>query len=1578
MPDYFRFVFLFGLPPCFLVILVFGSLLFWCAYWSSYSTSYSWAFLDRASEGMIGTGIVVSLIQGFRDSQDFASSLHLFSTSTTSPKLPVSPSPLQYDGWHTFASFPSSKGPARPPPWPSFPTRLFPLLCKCFLVHMWFYNLVLRCQGFCWDVWKLHTCKTAAPSSTLADKTVPLVRPKKPSSRKARNGPLIGGRSLAMFLSVFCDLGGVAPFHLASQKDLSQTLRKYRCYQGQLQSDKLPPMELERLRTQLKSTSDTMMCYAQDTLGVSTHNMLSAVVDSGCSFTTFNSFQWVDPSSIRKLASPIRIGGIAGGLDIEYFGTANLEVLLPNGKVQPFPIQGLISESLPQALISPQAFLAQCVRGRRELTAEEYVQHCRHIEEHGSPTEFEQHFRIFHNRSEWHKDGQKLLDLKYDSSYLPRITLFRKGTSMSTAKGLFSAFQNEASGTAEGMPPLTLPSNQNLSVHKKLLLLWHSRLGHIGLGRVLEFAMKGLLSNEAKKLHPNVVGHNPLCGSCIYGKQTRKPDGTTITSKNPATTGNLLKNNLNPGDCVFSDQLESSVRGRLFHTAGREPDKDRYCGATVFVDAASSYIHTELQVTFNASDTIVAKDNFEKELDHLGVTVKSYHTDNGIYVSKAFTEQIANHNQKLRLSGVGAKWQNGRAEGAIGMLSNMTRTSMIHAALHWPEQHDPANWSLCLRHNTWLYNHTPNRESGIAPIELLTGTKNDFRALRQARVWGSPCYMLEPRLTQAGHKIPKWKPRSRRGQFMGISPGHAENISLVKNFKSGYLSPAYHVIHDDSFETVYSPEGVEPPQWEHLCVFERFELEFESNPPALSDDWLTTDEILLKRASRHLQSLKQGRKLWQDTATKESREDFNYQPPKPSQPREVPSVVLRESPKHPTPPVSPTNKPGSLVRTPPLEPPRESPIPVSPEAPARRYPLRESRGQGVSRMQIDPSKKSYDDGPPKHKSNLSRFMPLSMFAALVATQSPTGMTPIAAHLLQAQARGFDPMTCQQESFHPGLLQSPMALVQNPMSFKAKSAHDPDLPTLRESLCGPHAEQFWTAMDAEIASLEKKGTWTVVDRSSMPAGMKAIPGTFAQRIKRLPTGELSKFKSRWCCRGDLMRESYTGEIYAPLVGWPTVRTGLVLAAAHGWKSRQVDFTLAFCQSPQPEDQPLYMELPQYYRPKGMEDRDVVLKMNKSIYGQLSSPRLFWEHLSKGMDKLGFDSCESDPCCFVHRNLPIMVLNYCDDQIWLSPDNGLIEEHVDKLQKLGYDLTLEDDGDIFGFLGINIHRPDGGSKVILSQAGLIKKIINYTGMQEATSRETPAVTEPLGSDKDGEPFDEEWSYPAVIGMLLYLSSNTRPDLQFALHAVSRHTHAPKKSHGQAVKRIIRYLIGTQDKGIEFVPDLKQGLDCWVDASFAGLWGHECPQDPASVKSHTGFTLTLFGCPILSHSKAQTVVALSSTAAEYVALSEAMRELLPLRRLLLEISTKLKLPTISQTLVKSTVFEDNQSCLALANAPKLMPGNKYLALRYHFFRSEIGPHKGILVKWVSTENQLGDLFTKALGPAQFKVLRKKLMGW
>ena len=105
-----------------------------------------------------------------------------------------------------------------------------------------------------------------------------------------------------------------------------------------------------------------------------------------------------------------------------------------------------------------------------------------------------------------------------------------------------------------------------------------------------------------------------------------------------------------------------------------------------------------------------------------------------------------------------------------------------------------------------------------------------------------------------------------------------------------------------------------------------------------------------------------------------------------------------------------------------------------------------------------------------------------------------------------------------------------------MALQGKTK-DPDLPSTREALSGPHAKKFWDSMDKEIASLELKDAWEVVDRSSIPAGMKAVPGTWAHRIKRLPCGTLNKMKSRWCRRGDLM--NLEGPTYSPMVGWPTV-------------------------------------------------------------------------------------------------------------------------------------------------------------------------------------------------------------------------------------------------------------------------------------------------------------------------------------------------------------------------------------------------------------------------------------------------------
>jgi hypothetical protein len=298
-------------------------------------------------------------------------------------------------------------------------------------------------------------------------------------------------------------------------------------------------------------------------------------------------------------------------------------------------------------------------------------------------------------------------------------------------------------------------------------------------------------------------------------------------------------------------------------------------------------------------------------------------------------------------------------------------------------------------------------------------------------------------------------------------------------------------------------------------------------------------------------------------------------------------------------------------------------------------------------------------------------------------------------------------------------------------------------------------------------------------------------------------------------------------------------------------------------------------------------------------------------------------------------------------------------------------------VFSYLRVELSIDRGNGNVTFKQTGLIDKVLRYTKMTECNAKPTPAATTPLGTDSKGPARQEEWDYATAVGMLLYISSNSRPDIQFAVHQCARFTHCPKASHEEGIKRICRYLQGTRNKGLTFNPSTKLTLDCYVDADFAGLWNVEHHSDPVCVKSRTGFVLTLGGCPLSWVSKLQTEIALSMTEAEYIALSHAMRHLLPMRSLLIEIGTKINLGTEAKTLVRSTVWEDNNGALSLAkNDSKGSLRTKHIAVKYHFFRSHVG--KDITVERINTEDQLADIFTKGLDRLQFEKLATLLMGW
>jgi hypothetical protein len=535
---------------------------------------------------------------------------------------------------------------------------------------------------------------------------------------------------------------------------------------------------------------------------------------------------------------------------------------------------------------------------------------------------------------------------------------------------------------------------------------------------------------------------------------------------------------------------------------------------------------------------------------------------------------------------------------------------------------------------------------------------------------------------------------------------------------------------------------------------------------------------------------------------------------------------------------------------------------------------------------------------------------------------------------------------------------------NPLTLTMK-ANAEDNPRWNEAMNGPDAEGFWRAMEDELRQLADKDVWEVVSRSQAD---KIIPSTWTYKVKRFPDGTVRKLKARFCARGDCQIEGIDFfDTYAPVVSWHTVRTLLVLSIVLKLHTKQVDYTLAFCQAPIDTD--VYVEMPRGFKQDGK-----VLKLKRSLYGLRQSPKNFFQHLKENLLACGFTQSQHDACLFISNDVIILV--YVDDCLFFAPKPESIDAAIEKLRARGMDLHYEDD--VAGFLGVHIDRRDDGT-IELTQTGLIDRIILALGLEGATPRSTPADCGALASDKDGEPCNADFNYPSVVGMLMYLCANTRPNLTFAVHQCARFSHRPRRSHELALKKIGRYLLGTRTKGLIFQPSDELRIDMFVDADFAGLWGYEDPDEPACVKSRTGYVIMIGNCPVLWVSKLQIKTALSTMQAEYVALSTAMRDLLPFRLLTIELCEAMGLTPEKLSTIQSTVWEDNVGALTLANLepPRVTPKSKHFAIKYHWFCEELKPAEIEIVK-VATDDQLADIFTKGLSSQKFENLRKSLMGW
>ena len=377
------------------------------------------------------------------------------------------------------------------------------------------------------------------------------------------------------------------------------------------------------------------------------------------------------------------------------------------------------------------------------------------------------------------------------------------------------------------------------------------------------------------------------------------------------------------------------------------------------------------------------------------------------------------------------------------------------------------------------------------------------------------------------------------------------------------------------------------------------------------------------------------------------------------------------------------------------------------------------------------------------------------------------------------------------------------------------------------------------------------------------------------------------------------------------------------------------------------------------PRGFRKEKTILKLRRSLYGLKQSPRNFFNHLKQNLQskELNFIQSDYDPCLFF--GVHCIVITYVDDCLFFARDISEIDKVISQLRKQG--MTLNKEEDVAGFLGINISKLPSGD-IEMSQTGLIDRIISALGLEDANPKHTPASITPLSKDVDGEQAEGIFNYASVVGMLLYLQGNTRPDISFAVNQCARFSAKPRKKHEIALKHIGRYLKASRTQGLIMKNDPMTSLKCWCDADFAGLWKVEDQQETISAKSRTGYIFTLGSSPILWASKLQTEIALSIMEAEYIALSAAMREFIPLQRVLFQIADRLEITCIKASKIKSTIWEDNNGCLTLGNLepPRMTPRSKHYGTKYHWFRDKI-KELNITLEKVDSQHQLADIMTK-----------------
>ena len=511
-------------------------------------------------------------------------------------------------------------------------------------------------------------------------------------------------------------------------------------------------------------------------------------------------------------------------------------------------------------------------------------------------------------------------------------------------------------------------------------------------------------------------------------------------------------------------------------------------------------------------------------------------------------------------------------------------------------------------------------------------------------------------------------------------------------------------------------------------------------------------------------------------------------------------------------------------------------------------------------------------------------------------------------------------------------------------------------TYKQAIRSSESESWKKAMSDEYNSLTTHGTWDLVD---LPEGKNLVGSKWVYKIKRDASGEIDRFKARCVAQGYSQEYGVDfDEVFAPVARYKSIRSLLAIANQFNLEVHQMDVVTAFLNGKLEEE--IFMQ-----QPEGFVDEqhpEKVCRLNSSLYGLKQSARCWNKMMDAYLKENGYVQSTADPCIYLKteiingETIIVLIGVYVDDTILCSNNQKYLKEEKKKMSKR---FKMEDKGEISFILGMKISRDRVNNVLTISQKSYLQEVLERFGMQDCRPVATPVEAEKKfvrGTEEDEK--CNVSTYQSAIGSLNYAAIATRPDLSLAVGMLSQFMQSPTQDQWTAVKRILRYVKGTLDFGLQFTKSEDFALHGFSDSDWAGC--------SASRKSTSGQVFRLGDSTISWRSKKQPVIALSSTEAEYVALCEAAQETTWLRRLLHDIGFEQKSPTM--------VYEDNQGCIALGRNPKDHPRTKHIDVKFHYVRDVI-ERKKMDVTYCPTGDMVADTLTKSLAKPKFEKFRRMM---